>query len=351
MKYRVVVTSLFACASFLSPAAAVAQSGWPTEGDLETYGLAIPDDELATLLSENVAVIGFAVGASSFGLIVSCSGGKLRMIQFDSPFSSTSEGTCRIADSTLCTRASGDDYDECFRFNRLPGVSMIFVAPVIDDADEIPEEERADLLDRPATAVGIAPLDLDALYVASGDLDFGPFSITLPDGLSLYLNDAVGHPMSFVFGDKSGLADFGLIIEFTGWPDPLTAASAQAGVGDRQRELRTLFKWEEGYRNRDLGGWMETTYRLDRYQADPVVVEHGSCLRISEIVAVDSNSQGWTIRPAESWYTRQICVSGPAGVMMLVSVSRHDPPDNLTPDAADAFAARILDSISLGWNP
>ena len=352
MKVKGIVRAGVACGLAATCAATElpAETVWPSVGTFYDNGVPLPSDELERILSENAAVLGFKAGASSFGSIVNCQGADTRIIEYDSPGSSLEEGSCRVEGSSLCVKSQNATDEECFEVRRLPGWRLLFFEIGSQIDEDLSDEEISQYRDQAVSALGLAPLDLEALAVAEGEIDIGPFSINLPEGLELALSDASGFPLGFSFGAM--FSGIGLTVEQAGWPDFYSIPSRDH-VSDEttlEQAVRALSAWEEGYRNRDLGGgWMGTEYRLDAYEAVEVPTSNGACMRIHEIISVANTTGGFTVRPATSWYTRQICISPAVGMMAMVSMAWHDPPEEVPVDAVKAEAEAILNTIQLGW--
>ena len=331
--------------ALMSLAAAPSAQEWPTVGDIIDDGQSIESPVLRQMLSENAAVLSFSLGAATFGQIVECSGEQSPSINFDSGFSNFRLVECRQSKNGLCLDG------ECYSFFSHPDWDMWFVEFDWPEENDLTAEEIADRRSQPAAAAAFVPLSIERLSKVEGEVDFGPYLLDLPRGLSLELGYVVGFPLTLSFGTGFTESNLTLVIEQIGWPRPydlpkLREASETEAVAARQQ----IKEWEASHRTRDLGpdDW-GTTYQIDNYRSEEKILRNGVCQKIVETMSVLENDLGVQISPAESWYARQICISPAAGAMAMVTLRINSPTENLDFEVLAEQANQIVDQMQLGW--
>ena len=353
MQFRSVLhASLMLCVALIAPLSGVwAQGNWPTVETFHREGLSLPQDELERLLAENASVIGFELGAGSFGSIFRCNGSFATIIQYDSPFSSIKSGECRLEDSTVCIRSSGAANEECFLMGRIPGFDLLFADFAPTDVTTTSEEHIAERRDHAAVAVGLVALDVYDLAAAAGAIDVGAVSISIPPRYQFTLSNASGFPLTFSFEGRTEFAGVALTLEQIGWPDSYSLPSPnRATLPEAMSQASDhLVRWEERFKSRDLGGGgTGARYERAAYRSMFTEQENGPCVRIHEIISIAEMPEGIRVSPARSIYSRQLCISISDGAMVMVNLAFHDPLEDLSAEDAEAEARAILDTLQLG---
>ena len=328
---------------------ATAQDAWPTYGDLFDRGQKIQDAELSKLFEQWSGVVSFSLGAGNFGILFKCEGNDTPVFEFDSGYAGLGYTRCEIADSTICI-GSPDEQEECFEVRRMNPSGPLFFALPQDYAEPLGEEELAEYLNRPADIFGFLPVDPRSLENPTGEIDLGPVAFTIPQAADFTFREAAAFPLGFAVGEAS-YGGFRVNFEIVGWPDSnsLPFGDRAPSPGDRDLARSQIEAWEASYRVRDLGGYMGGTYVLELYEATPLDLLGGPCIRIREEIAVKQGEGGFTIQPAVTTYFRQICVAPAGGVLFLVTTALNDPENEDAVAAFESLSISILDSLRLGF--
>ena len=218
--------------------------------------------------------------------------------------------------------------------------------------DEIPQDEADLLKATPAIRLGTMPVRPEALLNAEGLIDFGPVAFTLPKGAGLVLRQGSGFPLGLQFGETA-YAGFRVNTEIIGWPDAnsLPTAARVPDASDYKAARSQVARWEADYRARDLGGVMGSGYKLTRYEATPLELPGGPCIRIREDIGVVQSDEGWRVSPSLTAYLRQACITPTGGAFLVVTAAVNEPANDDAVAAFEASSRAILDSLRLGFAP
>jgi len=276
--------AVFFIACGLFAGVAVAQEQPPSHWDVLEAGVPIPSQELKARLANVSGVFDIGGYAGGAGYAFSCREDDPVIVFFDNGISGQEQGDCLVDGSRLCFGVDTDG--ECMELRTMLGWQGIFLT-FERDSGALSADDIAFLKETPAVWLGTLPIRADALLDAKGLIDFGPVAFTLPSEADFVLRQGSGFPLSLAFGDES-YGGFRVNTEIVGWPDYYTLPVEARTPGNTERELADaqLAGWEDGYRNRDLGGYLGSAYELRRYEAEKVDSDNGPCIRIREDIGV-----------------------------------------------------------------
>lgn len=328
---------------------ATAQGDWPTYGDLLDRGQKVPDDELSMLLGQRSGIISFSLGAANFGMLFKCEGNDSPVFQFDSALANLVYERCQIEDSTICF-GSPDDREECYEVRRFSASGPLFLGFSPVGSEPLAEQELEEYLSQPAEILGLVPVDPLSLENPTGEIDLGPVAFSIPQAADFTFREAAAFPLGIAVGEAS-YGGFRVNLEIVGWPDTISLPFRDRTTSPDDRDLARsqIEAWEASYRVRDLGGYLGATYVLESYEATPLDLLGGPCIRIREEIVVEQGEDGFTIQPAATAYFRQICVAPSGGVLFLATTALNDPEDEETVAAFESLSTTILDSLRLGF--
>lgn len=346
LKKKSVCAAIFACLA----GPATAQGDWPTYGELFNLGQKLSDSELTSLFEGRSGIVSFSLGGATFGMIFSCEGEDSPIFEFDSGYGSLRTRSCEIGDSSICVGSSGDR-QECYAIRRLDPDGPLYFGFLPDASEQEEEEEIAEYLSLSADILGFLPFDPRRLEHLTGEIDLGPVAFSIPDEFDFTFRQATAFPLGLAVGEMA-FGGFRVNTEIVGWPDALSAPveGRTPEPGDHDLARAHIAAWETSYRDRDLGGVMESEYELRRYEATPLEMPGGPCIRIREDIGVIQAEDGFDIQPALTAYFRQICIAPAGGALFLVTTALNDPEG--VNDIADfeAMSLSILDSLRLGFS-
>ncbi len=331
----------------LFPGTAGAQEQPPSHWDVLKEGVPIPSEKLRADLADVAGVFDVGGHAAGMGYVFICREDDPIIWFFDNGSVRQEQGNCIVEGSRLCFGA--DTEGQCMELRTMPGWHGIFLT-FERDADALSADDIAFMKQAPAIRLGTLPIKADALLDASGLIDFGPVAFNLPSDADFVLRQGSGLPLGLAFGDKSH-GGFRVNTEIVGWPNyyALPVKARSPGNGERDLANAQLEGWEKGYRNRDLGGYFGSTYKLLRYGAEKVEIDNGPCIRIREDIGVVQAKEGWKISPALTAYFRQACITPSGGVFLLVTTAINDPETDEAVAEFEATSLAILNSLRLGY--
>lgn len=253
--------------------------------------------------------------------------------------------SCEVVGSSLCFDQGGG-WDQCIAVRRLPGSPFLYAG--FDD-DNIPG-----LRDMPGQVLGILPFDIERLENPSGEFDFGPVAISLPDNIAFELRQGSGLPLALTFGagPKYG-GGFEVSILIMGWPDLLTTAPARhdPASGDRLAAMDDVTAWEGKYRKSDPDHYLDGELQGDLYDATEIAFPAGPCVRVrKKVPSVASNGEADGALP-ESVSFDQYCITPSGRAQMVISTEMLRAKTVEDVRHFEETSRVILDSLRLGFAP
>jgi hypothetical protein len=326
---------------------ASAQQEWPSYWDVIEEGVPIPSHELKALLTGVSGVFeigGYAVGV---GYAFNCREHDPIIVFFDNGMNNREQVDCVFDGSRFCF--GSDTEGECMDVRTVPNWGGLFLT-FEHDAEALSADDIEFLQDTPAIRLGMLPIKADSLLEAKGLIDFGPVAFTLPPEPGFVLRQGSGFPLGLAFGEEA-YGGFRVNTEIVGWPEYFTLPVAARTPQNADSELAQaqLVGWESAYRNRDLGGFMGSTYELARYESALLELPNGHCVRIREDIRVIKSEEAWEIKPSRTVYFRQACITPNGGAFLLITTALNDPENEDIVTVFEVTSLAILDSLRLGY--
>ena len=324
-----------------------AQGDWPTHWSLMDEGLAAAPGQVEALLSGRMGVFDIGGAATGAGYVFTCGPGETVAVFFDNGFSAREQGGCVIEGSRICFGSDPDG--DCFEVRFIPSDPTPYLTFAFDQ-NELEVEDIEFFGEIPAIRLGLLPASPDVLLDAKGLMDFGPVAFTLPESRGYGIRQGSGFPLGLTFG-ASDYGGFRVQTEILGWPDvySLPEPGRLSDGIDYETAKARLAAWEDGYRARDLGGLMGSTYEMVFYDARPLDLPQGPCVRIREDIGVVQAEGGIRINPSLTSYVRQACIDLEDGAFIVITTALNDPKGETGGRDFETASEEILDTIRLGY--